>query len=135
MTMFAMAVLMATSILPHHHHGDMICWTPDNCPVCKCEIADHYHESSDCTEHTHDDDHDTGRCVALSPYLAAAHDTRDQNWYVELPSVGDFTFESGFLLVSMMPERIDSHDEIVDEMKASRLFVISQGLRSPPCVL
>lgn len=130
--MIAMAVLMATSIVPHHHHGDMICWTPDNCPFCEQECVENHCADGDCHESHSDDDHDSGRCVGLSPYLAAAHDTRDETRYIELPQISDFTFDSEYSLIQQLPEPTSRNVEIFDDNRRCSVVVCGRGLRSPP---
>ena len=135
MTMVAMAVLMASSILPHHHHGDVIYWFPDDCPFCEMECAEHHDVCGDCSEPHSGDDHDSGRCVGVSPYLAATHDTRDETRYCELPQVSDFTLDSEYSLIQQLPEPITRHVIVFDDCRRELVFVRGRGLRAPPALV
>ena len=72
----AMFLSLAHAALPHHHHGNLICFNPKCLHECEC-CDGHYHEGVEpthctCNHHHHDAD----ECTIFAPYVVG-EDGRD----------------------------------------------------------
>lgn len=68
---FAFLLMFVHIAVPHHHHGDMICFSV----TCQQECTCHHHhankdENCNCDCHSHPShQHDEDNCVLLMPYI------------------------------------------------------------------
>lgn len=66
MTVVAVLMLMLHAAVPHHHHGNLICFNPRCVEFCECH---HDHEAVEaecgCSHHHHDAD----ECSLFAPYI------------------------------------------------------------------
>lgn len=72
---FAFLLMFVHLAVPHHHHGDMICFSLTCQQGCTCH---HHHANDDencnCACHSHPShQHDEDNCVLLMPYIVPDH--------------------------------------------------------------
>lgn len=56
-------VLLLSSVLPHHHHGDRVCYALESCEL------DHSFNDGHTHHHDNNDEHHEGSCIADFKYI------------------------------------------------------------------
>ncbi len=73
----ALLVVLSHTALPHHHHGNIVCFNPKCIETCCCHHEhqhDHEQTAPSCQCHHHH--HSSDECVLSAPFLLGS-DARD----------------------------------------------------------
>ena len=67
---FALLMLIGSVVFPHHHHGNMLCFSTKCVETC-CHHHDHEGECNEIASHHHD--HTSDETVLHAPYFLVEH--------------------------------------------------------------
>ncbi|MGE0077922.1 MAG: DUF6769 family protein [Bacteroidales bacterium] len=91
--LLANVMLLVHSLMPHHHHNGVVCFTESH-SQCSCNSNNH---SNDCGTHHSSNGDDSGCCVVKQDYLVPSDEigkttrcvvheinTKISNWFIPL---------------------------------------------------
>lgn len=137
--LLACVMMLAHSMIPHHHHGTEVCIYNLQGELIGEEHHTHHHDLDYSDEHKdgHCGDTHDGHCCIDDNYLKA-----DECKYSQMIcSLGNYSFD--FLGQPLLPNTENETYEIPGLLTTSSSFLISYkalyvyaegGLRAPPCI-
>lgn len=132
----AMFLSLAHAVLPHHHHGNLICFNPNCLETCCCHDAHEHdaHEAAHCACNHHH--HDADECTIFAPYVMG-DDGRDISLRISLNnSVLSFFYTALISVPDMAPQPALTGTIVCDQSAPpvpTAPFSTAEVLRGPPC--
>ena len=131
----AMFLTLAHAVLPHHHHGNLICFNP-NC-LHECECCDDHHDGDEptqcCCNHHH---HDADECTIFAPYVLG-DDGRDISLRISLDHNVLSLYQAVLNVSSDVVSSPSLTETALDSESAPPLwtdpYVAAETFRGPPC--
>jgi len=123
----AVALLLAFALVPHHHHGEAVCWAVERCELDGAVNDEHtHHDASD--SHSPVEHHDGDISDLTTPPDNDVVLSADYHYIMDfLSPYGEFNF-------SVTNQRCNDLTDSYLSFYLSSAAHSSAALRAPPCV-